>query len=194
MEWNKFHPIFGSDLKVGFETTFSETVLDIDPLYEKSGLIYRASGGGIIKIYEPAIEVRGSCVDGDAAQIFFEPVSPVKSLFRRLVFARKINHRRRTKKSQRWMVAARHGEFASFGFDDRYSLNERYLSLAYPGVSREFVPIYFKIQNGGGDFVYLEVWAFDEGKGKNIIAQARRVPENMVPEQLILAEPNGTAF
>ena len=36
--WSKFHPLFGSDLKVGFEMTFSKGAAALDglnPLYEK---------------------------------------------------------------------------------------------------------------------------------------------------------------
>jgi len=186
--WNKFHSLFGPDLKVGFETTFPKEGALVDPLYEKSGLVHESSDEPIRRIYEPACEILGSCLEGEAAQVFFEPVSQAGSLFRRLVFARKMG------KSQRprlWMVAARHGEPAHFGFDSWNSRNERYLSLAFPGLNQEFIPVYFKIQTKGGDFVYLEVWAWGENKKggeEQVIVQARRVTEE-VPESLVLAKP-----
>lgn len=190
--WNKFHAIFGSLLKVGFETTFSKSVvLNLDPLYEKNGMIHKSPREPIIRLYEPA-EVLGSCKNGDAVQVFFEPVLLVdprlltESLFRRLVFARKIDL------GKHWMVAARHSdayhsELSHFGFDSWNSRNPRYLPLAYGGVKKEFIPVYFKIQTEGGDFVYLEVWAWDEGK--NTVVQALKVSDRKVPKILKSAEP-----
>jgi len=175
--WNKFHPVFGADLKVGFETTFlkgKEVILD--PLYEKSGLVHNSPKESVKRIYEPA-KVLGSCKDGKAVQVFFEPVPPLDSLFRRLVFARKIEHFSR--KPRRWMITARHGEPTHFGFDSWNSRNERYLSLVYTGLNGQFIPIYVKIRDGkeekGEEFTYLEVWAWDDD-GK-VVVQARRVSE-----------------
>ncbi len=186
--WGKFHAIFGADLKVGFETTFlKEVILNLNPLYEKSGLIHTSIKELVkrVRVYEPAIEVRGSCVDGEAAQVFFEPVSQTSSLFRRLVFARKVSHH--TQKPRCWMVAARHGEVSHFGFDSWNSRGQRYLSLVYSGTS-EFVPVYIKIQDGKeGSFIYLEVWAWNDG-GK-IVVQGRRVEANEVPELLHSVKP-----
>ncbi len=85
------------------------------------------------------------------------------------------------------MVAARHGEVAEFGFDSWNSNNQRYLSLAYPGLSDQFIPVCFKIQDRES-FVYLEFWAFDEGKGRHVIAQARRIRESEAPESLKILE------
>ncbi len=138
--WNKFHPLFGPDLKVGFETTFPRTaVLDLVPLYKESGLIHEPPTSETVKrIYEPAIKVVGSCLDGEAAQVFFEPVSPTESLFRRLVFARKFEHS--AQKPRRWMIVARHGEVSHFGFDSWNSKSQRYLSLAYTGLEENFIP------------------------------------------------------
>jgi len=186
--WQKFHPLFGPDLKVGFETTFpKEAVLNLDPLYEKSGLIHDSPKESVKRIYEPAIKVFGSCLDGEAAQVFFEPVSPNGSLFRRLVFARKTDVY--IGKPKWWIVAARHGEITTFGFDSWNSKNEKYLSLAYPGIEAggQFIPVYFKARNRMDEdegCVYLQMWAFDEGKGRRVIAQARRVRETEVPESL----------
>jgi len=189
--WQKFHPIFGPDLKVGFETTFPrDKVLDLDPLYKRGGLIHDPENRPIKRIYEPAVKVLGSCVDGDAAQVFFEPVPRAGSLFRRLVFARKIEHS--AQESRRWMVAARHGEVEHFGFDSWNSRNEKYLSLAYTGLEKSFIPVYVKIQNGKEgeekkEFVYLEVWAWDED-GK-VVVQGRRVNEEETPKSLHSAMP-----
>ncbi len=186
MDWNKFHPIFGSDLKVGFETTFPGAT-DLDkhplPLYKKFGLIHDPPNESVKRVYEPAVKVLGSCVDGEAAQVFFEPVSPVGSLFRRLVFTRKVDHF--TGRPRRWMMIARRGEVTHFGFDSWNSKNQRYLSLAYPGINGEFIPVYVKIQEKGGKgwSVNLEVWAWDEGK--NIVVQARRISEKEAPESII---------
>jgi hypothetical protein len=187
--WNKFHPLFGPDLKVGFETTFLRgAVLDINPLYKKNGLIHEPPTSETVKrIYEPAIEVRGSCVDGDAAQVFFEPVSLAESLFRRLVFARKFEHS--AQKPRRWMTAARFGEVVPFGFDSWNSKSQRYLALAYPGLNEQFVPVYVKIQNGKEDsFIYLEVWAWE--KDEKVVVQGRRVNEEETPKLLHSAMPD----
>ena len=173
--WNKFHSLFGPDLKVGFETTFpKEVVLNLDPLYGKSGLIHDSAKESVQRVYEPAVKVLGSCLDGDATQVFFESVSPIGLLFRRLVFAKK----------RRWMVAARHGEVSHFGFDSWNSKDQRYLSLAYPGISGQFIPVYVKIQNGKEDFVYLEVWAWDEEGNGRIVVQGRHVGEKEAPKSL----------
>jgi len=190
--WQKFHPLFGPDLKVGFETTFpNDVILNLDPLYEKSGLVYNPPNETTIRVYEPALQILGSCLDGEAAQVFFEPVSPMGSLFRRLVFTRKVDHP--TGRPRRWMVAARHGELFNFGFDSWNSGDQGYLPLAYPGISEEFVPVYIKIQDGKeeekkGNFVYLEVWAWDE-KGCKVVVQGRRVNEEETPESLHSAMP-----
>lgn len=183
--WNKFHPLFGPDLKVGFATTFrKKVVLSLNPLYERSGLIHKPHDESVKRVYEPAIKVLGSCKDGEVAQVFFKPVSPVESLFRRLVFFRKIY----SQKPCPWMVAARYGEVSHFGFDSWNSRNEKYLSLAYPGINKQFIPVYVKIQDGKEGFIYLEIWAWDED-GKKIVVQGRRVAENRVPKSLLLAKP-----
>ena len=183
--WSKFHPLFGSDLKVGFEMTFSKGAAALDglnPLYEKSGLIHKPLNETVTRVYEPAVEILGSCKDSDGAQVLFEPALPDGVLFRRLILTRKIDHH--SGKPRRWMVAARYGEATHFGLGSWNSKDQRYLSLAYPGLNPEFVPVYFKIQMEGGDFVYLEVWAWGSDK---IVVQGRRVRENEVPESLILA-------
>lgn len=185
--WNKFHPLFGADLKVGLETTFrKEVFLDLDPLYEKSGLVHEQPDEIVKRVYEPAVAVRGSCVDGDAAQVFFELALPDGAMFKRLVLVRKIDHH--SGKPRRWMIAARHDELLHFGFDSFNSRSERYLYLAYPGLEENFIPVYVKIQEkggkgGNGGFIYLEVWAWDEDD--NVVVQARRVSEQDVPKSLL---------
>ena len=191
--WQKFHPVFGSDLKVGFETTFPRNaVLGVDSpdsLYEKNCLIYDSGSGPVKRIYEPAVKIIGSCLDGEAAQVFFEPVSQAGSLFRRLVFARKVEHS--TQEPRHWMVAARHSEVAHFGFDSWNSKDQRYLSLAYPGLEEQFKAVYFKIQNGKEEkeksFIYLEVLGLDDEV--QVLVVARRVEEKKVPEHLRSAKP-----
>ena len=186
MDWNKFHPIFEPGLKVGFETTFpGATDLDKHPflLYKKLGLIHDPPNESVKRVYEPAVKILGSCLDSNAAQVFFKPASLDGALFRRLVFARKIDHR--SGKPRRCMMAARHGELFHFGFDSWNSRSERYLYLAYPGLEESFIPVYVKIQDGKeGSFIYLEVWAWDEGEGKNVVVQARRISEKEAPESL----------
>lgn len=86
------------------------------------------------------------------------------------------------------MVAARYGEVSHFGFDSWNSRNEKYLSLAYPGINKQFIPVYVKIQDGKEGFIYLEIWAWDED-GEKIVVQGRRVAENRVPKSLLLAKP-----
>ncbi|MEK7195382.1 MAG: hypothetical protein AAB655_01665, partial [Patescibacteria group bacterium] len=176
----KFHPIFGPDLKVGFETTFPKGAepKDLDPLYGRNGLIHDPPSETVVRIYEPA-RVTGSCLDGEMAQILFVPVSQKGSVFRRLVFARKIGD---DGHPRRWMIVARHGEIATFGFDSWNSKNQRYLALAYPGEGSEFVPTYIKIQDVNGGFVYLELGAYDDEV--QVLFTARRVNENAVPKLL----------
>ncbi len=183
--WTKFHSIFGPDLKVGFETTFPKGAepKDLDPLYKKSGLIHNPPNERVMRVYEPA-RVMGSCCDGRAADILFVPVSRKGAIFRRLMFARKIEGDGR---ARRWMVAGRHGEAVPFGFDFWNSMSQRYLALAYPD-QEEFTPTFVKIQNvGTGGFVYLELWAWDDEV--QLIITARRVNEDTVPEHLLLAAP-----
>jgi len=184
-DWRKFHPIFGADFKVAFETTFrKEAILNLGPFYGENGLIHNLPNETVKRIYEPAVQILGSCKDGEAVQVFFEPVLPVESLFRRLVFFRKIY----PQKPRPWMVAARHGEVSHFGFDSWNSKDQKYLSLAYPGISEQFIPVYVKIQNGKeGSFIYLEVWAWDED-GK-VVVQGRRVNEEETPKSLHSAMP-----
>ena len=178
--WQKFHQIFGSDLKVGFETTFPKGAepKDLDPLYRKSGLIHDPPSETIARVYEPA-RVTGSCCDGTDMNILFVPVPQKGSIFRRLVFARKIvddGHPRR------WMTVARHGEVSTFGFDSWNSKNQRYLALAYPGVDGFFAPTYIKIQNVDGSFVYLKIGAYDDEV--QVLFTASRVNVSKVPKLL----------
>lgn len=178
--WNKFHPVFGPDLKVGFETTFPRgAVLDLDPLYEKNELIHKSLNEPLIRVYEPA-RVMGSCCDGRMANVLFVPVPQKGALFRRLVFARKID--RVTRQARRWMIVARHGEITTFGFDSWNSKNQRYLALAYPGEGGEFVPTYMKIKDVNGGFVYLELGAYDDEV--QVLFTAIRVEERKVPKLL----------
>lgn len=183
--WQKFHPVFGPDLKVGFETTFPKgAALDLDPLYEKSDLIHKPPNEKTMRVYEPA-RVFCSCLDGRQAQVLFVPVSQKGALFRRLVFARKIESA--TQEPRRWMVAARHGEAVHFGFDSWNSKNQRYLALAYPGPDDEFMPTFVKIQNVGGEFIYLEFWVDDDEM--QVLFTARRANEDAVPKHLLQAMP-----
>lgn len=177
-DWNKFHPIFGPDLKVGFETTFlrGAAPTDLDPLYRKSGLIHDPPSETIVRVYEPA---RITGVDDKKTQVLFVPVPQRGSIFRRLVFARKIGD---DGHPRRWMTVARHGEIATFGFDSWNSKNRRYLALAYPGEGSEFVQTYVKIQDANGGFVYLELGAYDDEV--QVLFTASRVNEGKVPKLL----------
>lgn len=178
--WGKFHPLFESDLKVGFETTFPRGgVKDIDPSYKINGLIHDSAKEPVVRIYEPAVAIIGSCKSSAVAHIYFEPISSDKAKYRRLVFTRNVS--RRTKKPWNRIVAARHGEIEHFGFDSWNSKDERYLSLAYPGNS--FIPVYFKIQGNG--FAYVEVYAWE--KDGKVIIQGRRIVEESAPKVLLSA-------
>ena len=86
------------------------------------------------------------------------------------------------------MLAARHDEIATFGFDSWNSKNQRYLALAYPGkgLDGQFVSVYFKIKNGEG-FAYLEIYALDDEC--QLLVTARRVDEEIAPEHLQSAMP-----
>ena len=184
--WNKFHPVFGPDLKVGFETTFPREAepKDLDPLYRITGLIHDSPSETTVRIYEPA-RVFGSCRDGREAQVLFVPAAQKESLFRRLVFARKIGDDRQPRL---WMAAARHEEAVPFGFDALNSKSPRYLVLAYPGTEDgEFTPAYVKIRTSDGQFIYLELWADDDEV--QILITARHVNEDEAPEHLLLATP-----
>lgn len=177
--WYKFHPLVGATLKVAFESNFlPQEILGIDERYSRFGMIYK--NHSVQRIYEPALEIVGSFETDTAVQIFFEPISP-EPQYRRLVFAKKTGKRN-------WMLAGRHGEEKVFGFNAENSRDEHYLPLAYPGLTGEFIPVYFKIRkNGDPGFIYLEVWAWDEDKKTTI--QARRVDEAEAPGHLISAEP-----
>lgn len=191
--WDKFHPLFGPDLKVGFETTFPrETAVILDSWYAQNGLIHNNPKETVKRISEPAVGVWGSCLDGITAQVRFRPISDKGALFRKLVFARKIDNHSRA--PRRWMVAARHGEVSSFGFDSWNSKSQRYLSLAYTGPLEQFVPVYFKIRvrNEGKKsveekFIYLQILAVDDEE--TVLVQARRIREVETPEQLRPANP-----
>ena len=182
--WQKFHPLFGPDLKIGFETTFPKgTVLNLDPLYREHGLVHDPPKEKVVRIYEPA-RVSGSCCNSEKAQILFVPVSQKGVRYRRLVFARKIGDDRQ---SCRWMIFGRHAEVTPFGFDSWNSKNQRYLALAYPGADGEFAPTFVKIQDVNRGFVYLKLGAYDDEV--QVLFSADRVDENIVPEHLRLVTP-----
>ncbi|MBI4919855.1 hypothetical protein HY838_01000 [Candidatus Azambacteria bacterium] len=187
--WNKFHPLFGSDLKVGLEFTYPrDAVLDLNPLYKKSGLIHKSPKESVARVCEPAIKTVGCCKTGRAAKVFFEsPLHDKESLFRRLVFSRKSDS---DNKPRLWMVFARHGEACHFGFDSWNSRSDRYLTLAFPGtgLDDQFIPAYVKIQAGKEEeFVYLELWAWSDSS--RIVIQGRRVSICEAPQMLIGARP-----
>ncbi|MFH1392998.1 MAG: hypothetical protein ABIG73_01265 [Patescibacteria group bacterium] len=181
--WNKFHSIFGPDLKVGFETTFPKgAVLNLDPLYEKSGLVHKPPKENVVRVYEPA-RVSGSCCNGgEKAQILFAPVSQKGARYRRLVFTRKIGD---DGQPRRWMTFGRHAEVTPFGFDFWNTKNQKYLALAYPGPSGEFTPTFVKIGSADGDFIYLELGAWDDEV--QVLFTADRVNEDAVPKHLLSA-------
>ena len=191
--WSKFHPLFGSDLKVGFETTFPRDAVlgldSLDSLYARNNLVYDPGSGPIKRIYEPVTKIVGSCVDGDVALVFFEPVSQTGSLFRRLVFARKVE----AQGPRYWMVAARHGEVSHFGFDSWNSKDQRYLALGY-GIDEQFIPTFFKVygneesKEDGKASTYLKVWAFDDGP--QIVVTSKKINEKDAPEHLRSAKPD----
>lgn len=189
--WNKFHPLFGADLKVGIETTLSRSsIVSLEGFYATKGMLHQPGNEPIKRLYEPATEIVGSCFDGETAQVSFN-LKPLRHLYRRLVFARKIDHE--TQKPRLWMLAARHAEIATFGFDSWNSKDQRYLSLAYPGKNPDgqFTPVYFKIQNGKEEkeksFIYLEVWGLDDEV--TFIVTARRIDEHDAPAHLRSAKP-----
>lgn len=188
--WQKFHPLYEADLKVGLETVFSRSsIVSLEGFYAAKGMLHQSNNEPIKRLYEPATKIVGSCVDnGPAAQVFFT-LKPLRHLYRRLVFSRKLDE---SQKPRLWMVAARHGEIASFGFDSWNSKDPRYLALAYPGKNPDgqFTPVYFKIQRKEEEksFIYLEVWSLDDEA--QALVCARRIDEKDAPEHLRTATPD----
>lgn len=180
MIWQKFHPLYGAALKVSFENTFlPETVFGLDLRYQENHLIYVDDFTKKVKVYEPSLETIGDNKNSEAVQVIFEPLQYLQPLWRHLQFTR----------GNSWIIAARLGEEKVFGFDAEINpQRKRYMRIAYPGRSSQFIPVYFKIQEkDASDFIYLEVWAWD--KDKEVIIQARRVAEYEAPDHLILAGP-----
>lgn len=191
--WDKFHPLFGPDLKVAFETTFERgAVPELDPEYRTNNLVHDNPKEPIVRVYEPAVEVLGSCRDGEAAQVIFVPLASGTARYRRLVYTRKFEWENEA--PRRWAVAARHGEGYHFGFDSWNSNHgNKYLPLAYIGILHPecFVPVYLKIEDGES-FAYLESWAWNEAAEdgrERVVVQARRVSEEEAPSPLRDAKP-----
>lgn len=180
--WQKFHSLYGCTLKVALENDFLPGMAaGLDPRYKDSGLLYtnKFEEQLVEKVYEPALKIAGPD-ENNAVQIFFEPIIFPEPRYRRLMFFKEI--------CRDWLVAARHGEESVFGFDAKNSRHLNYLPIAYPGLSGQFIQLYFKIKERGLPDVYLEVWAWDEDK--TIIVQCRHVLEEEAPDILILAKPS----
>lgn len=178
--WNKFHPLFGADLKVGFKTLLpSSAVLENVGEYERRWLVHRNPQESVQLIYEPAF---ADISENSSRQsvVIFSPIAFPDALRRKLEFRRKND--RRTQLPRRWMVAGRHDEDFPFGFSSFFSEDSTYLSLSYPSVTGEFIPVYFKIEDKDGRFVYYKVTAHDDENRvcvSGIVCDEAEAPENL---------------
>ena len=182
--WKKFHSLFGHvhGFEVGLKTIVprvSGSLAGLASQYAEAGLVYDNPREPIQLVYEPAVYLSDSCV------VFEAPQWPPE-------YRRKIEFRRKRVRESGaprfWAVAARHGEINDlgepyhFGFSSPNSRKQFHLPLAYPGITGEFVPVYFKIETQLGQYQYFLVQANPAGEqGEYLAVQGAEVSVEEAP-------------
>lgn len=152
----KFHRLFGKDLSMALEATLdvrSKLKFDFDP--ELFGgnwdLLYR--NGDVWRAYYPAV-VEGNIAEQENARIRFVPwFSGPEVLHYRLCFRLQPLF----SKIFRWLKFGRFGfgEEKPFGFLE----NRPYINLDFYSLTGAFAPLYAKVKDDRGEFIYFVIEA-----------------------------------
>lgn len=191
LRWEKFPgEIYGPDLKVALESTFPREIAPqsnpcvIPPKSLPKGMDFEDEHR--CRYYNPAIPDRPKSVYEmkTGSKILFVPrFTKDGELFRRIVFRRKMlpgfpNEGRKQ------MMLARFGEKEPFGFScwkegDRGTA--RYVSLAFPGKSETFIPVFLRIDEYPNP-VFLKIEAREVENG--VLVLSRDASRDEIPEHL----------
>jgi len=186
IRWQKFPgQIYGLDLKVALESTFPKELLAqltpslIQPKSLPQGMNFENEY--VIRYYHPAISKE---LDKGREILFMPRFTKEGELFRRLVFRRKMipdfpNEGRMQ------MMLARFGEDKPFGFscwEEGDKGNAAYVSLAFPGKSGDFVPVYARIEEYPTP-VFLKIEAEETTEG--VLVCSRAISPEEVPPHLL---------
>lgn len=180
----KFHSIFGADLRVALEATFDPHV-NIEPVGEVYPNLLHVSPF-VKRVYYPAIS------DGDmlcslSGQVVFIPwVNEEEVQYHRLVlWAQSIDGK------NFWMRFGRFGELESFTFND---VNKPYIHLDFFSLRRdEFIPLYMRArnrffsENGLPEIINFVLEA--EITEDSVALNLRRVDEAALPSHLAAEKP-----
>lgn len=180
----KFQPLWDiGSLGVAFELNFAnplaEDVARRCELYEMERqlrLVRREKT--ITRLYEPAIQKK---IEGEDTFFEFPGELRESACFSRLMLRRR--------DEGEVVVCARFGETRCFGLSlgDKNGEKTNYLSLAYPGKSGIFVPLYVRLEWRGEPF-FLQIMALDKTKetSANVVVRVRKVLKKDVPAHLQL--------
>ncbi|MBI2020950.1 hypothetical protein HYS99_00365 [Candidatus Giovannonibacteria bacterium] len=203
-KWEKWSPLAVA-LQVGLESTLpagtaAEFLGSVPPVeeLEKTEMIYRAR--------EPKKGVLGLEIEAAMGQVSKETVDrhyhprvkcadfnrPIRTvvfdrhitgaLFERLCLRR--HGERKAPPPRMW--CGRFGEEDVFGFNAKRSKNPHYVTLAYPGLTPDFVPLYIKVMESGLNApYYLRVDVHDE-PGKKKIRVGKAGEERSVSERIVV--------
>jgi len=149
--------VYTNELKVALESTFprhiAPTLMSALNLHEVPPEMEHHDHG-ISRFYHPA-EVRSGTT------VFYLRFTNDGELFKRLVFRRRSPEGRGSLP----MVMARQDEANPFGFScwkQGDKGNPHYVSLAFPGKTGEFEPVFIRIFNGSDLFFKVEARQFGE--------------------------------
>lgn len=186
LKWLKFPgELFGVDLKVALESTYPkghETTANPfvhPPRLVPSEMFFRDTT--IDRYYHPAVARMNE--DGVRTVLFVPRFTKDGECFKRLVFRRKM--RRDDPECGRYgMMFGRHEEEFPFGFScwkagDKG--NSGYVSLAYPGIASEFVPVFARVETSPMT-TFLKIEAEDIEHG--VLVTCVTAPVTEVPENL----------
>lgn len=189
MSLGKFHPVFGSDLRVALEVTLppDERVTPAEGWLYQPDLVHYArvksdpySPVFAVRVYYPAV-VEGDIQKGDReVTIQFVPWAyETNAQYHRLCF-----WAQPAKGKWFWMRLARFGEEKSFGFNP----DKPYINIDFLSKRSEFIPVFVKARDRETmDIVYFVIEAqASEDEVKLII---RRVEENEAPPHLVSENP-----
>jgi hypothetical protein len=174
----KYHPVFGSILKVALEVAFNimpdgDELVIVDSRFYNNQLIHQ--GVNFTKAYYPA-KIEGSIGDGDdKSTIEFVPwLDEDGAVYHRICF-RFGNDRLDTLVR---VLFAREGEEKPFGFEQNHAA---YINLDFCSKREEFLPL-FVIIDDGEKTTYLKI----EGGGSEnrTFVTINRVTMEEVPEHL----------
>lgn len=192
LRWEKFPgEIYGPDLKVALESTFLKEIVPQPNNYVVPRKLLPKEmdfeDEHRCRYYHPAIiihpETGSEEVETGYKILFVSRFTKDGELFRRIVFRRKMLPGF-PDEGRKQMMLARFGEEEPFGFSwwekgDRGTAG--YVSLAFPGKSGEFIPVFLRIDEYPESiFIKIEVKEVENG----VLVLSRAASRDEIPEHL----------